>query len=304
MSKLVELPEDHYGDAAFSDFQPVVEFHRGTARALSWACQLAYESNAEKIARIAGRWDLDRVQSFQQDADRLMSLSATRGLLIERGAALIVVFTGTDPVVVPNLITDLDAKRSPAGLHRGFETAAAAIWDKIAPALVAARDAAQPVMIAGHSLGAALAIVTADRALRELALQPAAIYTYGMPRVGDPAFAQSYNRALGAMTYRMVHGADVVPTLPGQSLGYSHVGRRLHCERGARFDPAVLAPAPGGEEPRSGNGLLSSFMDGVRRLFAGPLSPSVRTDLLGILYRRLPPGVADHLPDRYFTAFG
>ena len=164
MSKLVELPEGHYGDAAFSDFVPVAEFHRGAARALSWACQLAYESNAEKIARITARWGLDHVQPFQQDADRLMSLSATRGLLIEQGAALIVVFTGTDPVVVPNLITDLDAQRSPAGLHRGFENAAAAIWDKIAPALVAARHAAQRVAIAGHSLGGALAVVTAERA--------------------------------------------------------------------------------------------------------------------------------------------
>jgi hypothetical protein len=44
-------------------------------------------------------------------------------------------------------------------------------------------------------------------------------------------------------------------------------------------------------------------MDGVRRLFAGPLSPSVRTDLLGALYRNLPPGAGDHLHDRYFTAF-
>lgn len=304
MSKLVELPEDHYSDVAFSDFEPAAAFHHATARALSWVCQLAYESNAAKIARIAARWGVDRVQPFQQDADRLMSLSASRGLLIERGAILIVAFTGTDPAVVPNLITDLDARRSPAGLHSGFEMAAAAIWDVVAPTLMAARDAGRPVVITGHSLGGALAIVTAHRALHELALTPAAIYTYGMPRVGDAQFAQSFNRALGVTTYRMVYGTDVVPTLPGQSLGFSHVGRRLHCARAGRFDAAAIENEPGGEEPGSANGVLSSFMDGVRRLFAGPLSPTVRTDLLGILYRRLPPGVADHLPDRYFTALG
>lgn len=304
MSKLVELPEDRYSDAAFSGFEPEAAFDHGAARALSWACQLAYESSAAKIARIAARWGLDSARPFQQDADQLMSLSATRGLLLERRGALLVVFTGTDPVVVPNLITDLDARQSPAGLHLGFENAAAAIWDELAPALGAAREAGRPVLIAGHSLGGALAVVTADRALRELALQPVAIYTYGMPRVGDAGFAESYNRSLGASTYRMVHGADVVPTLPGRSLGYSHVGRRLHCERGEQFDAAALDGEAGGEEPRSANGVLSSFLDGVRRLFTGPLSPSARTDLLGILYRRLPPGVADHLPDRYFTAFG
>jgi hypothetical protein len=304
MSKLVELPEDQYGDAAFSDFVPAADFHRGTACALSWTCQLAYESNDAKIKRIAERWGLDGVRPFQQDPDRLMSLSASRGVLVEKAMALVVAFTGTDPAVVPNLITDLDARRSTAGLHTGFEMAAGAVWDIVAPALIAARAAGRPIVITGHSLGGALAVLTALRALHDLALQPTAIYTYGMPRVGDLAFAQSYNRALGSTTYRMVHGADAVPTLPGRSIGYSHVGRRLHCLRGGRFDAAALENQPGGEEPRSANGVLSSFMDGVRRLFAGPLSPSTRTDRLGILYRGLPPGVADHLPDRYFTALG
>ena len=303
MSIFVELPKDRYSATAFSAFVPQAEFHQGTARAMSWLCQLAYESDNAKIAEVAARWHLDRAVPFSEDADRPMSLSASRGLLVGTGAALIVAFTGTDPVVAPNLITDIDARRSQAGLHTGFENAAAAIWDDIAPTLTEARDAARPVLITGHSLGGALAVLTASRALRDLTLQPAAIYTYGMPRVGDAAFAQSYNRALGALTYRMVHGTDVVPTLPGRSLGYSHVGRRLHCERGARFDATALENEAGGEEPRSANGVLSSFMDGVRRLFAGSLSPSVRTDLLGRLYRRLPPGVADHLPDRYFTAF-
>ena len=303
MSKLVELPEDHYSDSAFSDFAPMAEFHRGTARALSWACQLAYESNDAKISRIAERWRLDSARPFQQEPDKLMSLSASRGILIEKGAALIIAFTGTDPAVVPNLLTDLDARRSQGGLHSGFEMAADAVWHVIAPELTAARDAGRPVVITGHSLGGALGIVTAHRALRDLALSPAAIYNYGTPRVGDAEFAQAFNRAFGAITYRMTYGVDVVPTLPGRSLGYSHVGRRLHCARGARFDAAALESEPGGEEAKSANGVLSSFMDGVRRLFAGPLSPSARTDLLGILYRRLPPGVADHLPDRYFTAF-
>ncbi len=47
-----------------------------------------------------------------------MSLSASRGLLVDTGAALIVALTGTDPIVVPNLITDIDARQSQAGLHQ------------------------------------------------------------------------------------------------------------------------------------------------------------------------------------------
>jgi hypothetical protein len=37
-------------------------------------------------------------------------------------------------------------------------------------------------------------------------------------------------------------------------------------------------------------------------LLAGPLSPTLRIDTLGLLTQLLALSIGDHLPDRYFTA--
>ena len=303
MSIFVELPEDHYSATAFGGFAPRADFDMGTARAMIWLCQLAYESDDAKIARIAGRWGLERAATFAQQASSRLPLSATRGLIGERSGALIVAFTGTDPTVLANLVTDLNVAISPSDLHQGFEDAAAAVWGEVGGRLSQARAAGQPIVLTGHSLGGALAAVTAERAVRELGLRPTAIYTYGMPRTGGASFAQSYNSNLGATTYRMVYGNDIVTGIPPMALRYAHVGRRLHCGRHGTFDPANLDPLPGTEDADAPKPLLTAFVEIFSALVRGPLSPSKRNDLLGRLYKLLPPGVADHLPDRYFHAF-
>jgi len=303
MSIFVELPDDHYSATAFGGFAPGRDFDMGTARAMIWLCQLAYESDDPKIARIAARWGLERVTPFAQAASGPLPLSATRGLIGERNGALIVAFTGTDPTVLANVVTDLNVAISPSDLHQGFEDGAAAVWGEIGGRLSRAGAAGQPIVLTGHSLGAALAAVTAERALRELGLRPTAIYTYGMPRTGGARFARSYNGNLGAVTYRMVYGHDVVTGIPPEALHYAHVGRRLHCDRNGTFDPARLDPLPGTEDADAPIPLLMAFVDIFAAVTRGPLSPSKRNDMLGKLYKLLPPGVADHLPDRYFHAF-
>jgi hypothetical protein len=303
MSIFVELPEDHYGATAFNAFAPRADFDMGTARAMIWLCQLAYESDGAKIERVAARWGIERVAVFAETARSKLPLTATRGLIAERDGALIVAFTGTDPTVLANLITDLNVTISPADLHQGFEDGAAAVWGEIGARLSRAHAAGQPILLTGHSLGAALAAVTAERAARELHLRPTAIYAYGMPRTGGATFAQSYNRDLGAVTYRMVYGEDVVTGIPPTALHYAHVGRRLHCGRRGTFDAGNLDPTPGTEDADSPRPLLMAFVDIFGSLLRGPLSPTKRTDLLGRLYKLLPPAVADHLPDRYFHAF-
>lgn len=303
MSIFVELPEDHYSATAFGGFAPRADFDMGTARAMIWLCQLAYESDDAKIARIARRWKLERAATFAQAANSALPLSATRGLIGERNGALIVAFTGTDPTVLANLVTDLNVTISPSNLHQGFEDAAAAIWGEVGVRISRAGAAGRPIVLTGHSLGGALAAVTAERAVRELGLLPTAIYTYGMPRTGGASFAQSYNGSLGAVTYRMVYGNDIVTGIPPMALHYAHVGRRLHCDRHGTFDPANLDPLPGAEDADAARPLLTAFVEIFSALVRGPLSPSKRNDLLGKLYKLLPPGIADHLPDRYFHAF-
>ncbi len=65
---------------------------------------------------------------------------------------------------------------------------------------------------------------------------PCAVYTFGMPRVGGKQFAGEYNpSSLGAITYRLVHGDDIVPRVPPPELGYRHVGCVLQCASESKF---------------------------------------------------------------------
>ena len=79
------------------------------------------------------------------------------------------------------------------------------------------------LFITGHSMGGALAVLTAAliHATPELKLQPKlrAIYTFGQPMVGDEDFAHRFEKDIGNKLKRHVHGLDVVPRLPPRSAG-------------------------------------------------------------------------------------
>src|SRR5207249_44832 len=128
----------------------------------------------------------------------------------------------------------------------------------------AARTAASGnLFIAGHSLGGALAAITAHRLVTELDAPVTAVYTFGMPRPGSPAFAGAYDQRRGMCTYRLVQGEDIVPTVAPSFLGFHHLGRYLHCDRGAKFDAAKLSPDTQSDEPL--------FIEGVSSDVAGLL---------------------------------
>jgi hypothetical protein len=52
MSFVTRLPERHYQPEAFGDFTPSNQVDIGSARALMWLSQLAYENCEEKIKRV------------------------------------------------------------------------------------------------------------------------------------------------------------------------------------------------------------------------------------------------------------
>ena len=131
MSVLVELPEDDYSSSAFNAFVPAAAFDMGTARAMMWLSQLAYESNHAKIDRIASAWRLDRVIPFAQPVRTLLPMSETCGLIVERSGVLIVAFAGTAPS------NRQSRQRSKAVMSRvtasGFEQAMDPVWEVSMP---------------------------------------------------------------------------------------------------------------------------------------------------------------------------
>jgi hypothetical protein len=303
MSILVELPEDQYASKVFANFDPLAEFNLDTARAMAWMSQLAYETRfPDKIERIATGWELGDVHILEQPTKSTLPLSSTHGVLATMKEAMIIAFAGTDPLNLMNWISDFYLGRPDADVHQGFQDAADAVWMDVGAAIERAMNDGRALFIAGHSLGAAIALVIADRALQKKKLQHAEIYIFGSPRVGRDDFVSRYNATFGPTTYRLVHGADIVPTVPPSELGFHHVGRFLQCESGQKFDQTRLRNDVDSDEPQAGKGFFSGIAGQLRNLFAEPLSPTSRIDALGRVSQLLSPSIGDHLPDRYYTS--
>jgi kumamolisin len=110
------------------------------------------------------------------------------------------------------------------GYVGGFSRQIADLIGRHAPAT--ARAAGFPtdasVEIAGHSLGAALATLYAMENARTNNIANPAICTFASPTVGDGEFVSAFN-ALGLTSWRIVNQPDIVPKLPPEILGFSHV---------------------------------------------------------------------------------
>lgn len=323
MSFLVKLPRERYDARAFDGFTGASAFGLGDAQAQAWMCQLAYETDEpDKIKDVLGSWGLALIENgiVVEEIATVLPRADTRCFAATGCGATLVAFAGTDPLVLANWVTDFDANLTPTGAARGYQTAALAVWPRIQTLLAKSAPDAQNVIVTGHSLGGVLAALTAQRIEKEMGGGVQAVYTFGMPRPGDAALAAAYNERLGERTYRLVHADDLVPTVAPSFLGFRHLGRYLHCDRGAKFDGASLSSDTLSDEPQFERGILKD----LAQLLHGPLSKllspferlqlaaslavgagpqGMRNDPAGILIELLPPRLRDHMPDRYIGAF-
>jgi hypothetical protein len=111
--------------------------------------------------------------------------------------------------------------------------------------------ACKRVVVTGHSLGAALAGICAMDLRVEFG---SGLYIemvdFGMPRVGNAAFARDFPRFVN-YTRRVVHQNDIVPHLPPREIGFVHVAPEVWSRgEGAtdklKFD---VCSATNGEDP-------------------------------------------------------
>lgn len=79
------------------------------------------------------------------------------------------------------------------------------------------------VVLAGHSLGGALASLAALSVKSNFPWVAVRLFTFGQPRTGDAAFADLLESIVGRHNiYRAVHTWDGVPTVIPECLGYRH----------------------------------------------------------------------------------
>ena len=141
---------------------------------------------------------------------------------------VIVVFRGTEirrrpgrtdfRNVIEDLTTDADIllvdSEQGGEVHRGFKKALDEVWNDLHNYLSGMDKGKRTIWFTGHSLGAALATLAADRYGNVRGL-----YTFGSPRVGDLEFKKDFH----IKTYRFVNNSDIAARVPPPVL-YCHVG--------------------------------------------------------------------------------
>jgi len=304
VSFLVELARNAFPKNALDGFAPSPQFSLANARAMMWMSQLAYETaDRAKVESILADWQLT-LRAFLSN-DPVTGLPPHSACVVVAGGrqATFVSFSGTDPLKIEDWITDFTTRLSSDDLHDGFQSAVATVWPTISDAIASRPSPEQPLFFTGHSLGGALAIIAAQRAMDEADAQATAVYTFGSPRTGGDAFFDDYTRGLGNRTFRLIHGTDVVPTVP-PSLGdrFRHVGQALQCPTDGTFDDQMRLMAPDQNKPDFVENALQGGLADFRALAAFRLIRSVGPRALDQLAGLLPRMVRDHVPTNYFRA--
>jgi hypothetical protein len=302
MSTFVEIDPSEYDKDAFADFDASTgDFRIGNARALMWLSQLAYEAHRKAtIDEVAlKKWGFTFAGSFVRPKTSVEDSYETCGIIGERAGAVILAFAGTDPGVWQNLATDAAVlPRTNSDIHDGFRMAAEAASADIDAAVERAHKSQKPLFIAGHSLGAALAALAAVRTAAN-GSPPRAVYGFGMPRVGGDQFRTAYGD-LGKVTYRLVHGIDLVARVPPSATGFRHVGRVLQCNAGKKFDGT--RPPVDSDEPLFLRQLSGSVRRFIGNLLAGRILSPVGPGAFSPVFQFIPPEIRDHLQDSYWKA--
>ncbi|MEO3946979.1 lipase family protein [Gorillibacterium sp. CAU 1737] len=139
------------------------------------------------------------------------------GFILEAPDEIIIAFRGTSSANdwVSDLIASqksFDCVEEPCLTHRGFTAIYSSARDGIFSAL-SDLSSTKALTVTGHSLGAALATLCAADVASNGTFSSFSLYTYGSPRVGDPAFVDSFS---GKITdrHRFANLFDIVTYVP------------------------------------------------------------------------------------------
>ena len=140
--------------------------------------------------------------------------SSTQAFVTHSDKIILISVRGTQEMLA-DTTRDLDARQVPCKegegqAHRGFYEAFLAAKPFVERYLEAFYTGEQTLIVCGHSLGGAIALLLAEWIRRKWS-DDVQLYTYGAPRAADRAFVQ----AAQALTHhRIVNHDDPIPALP------------------------------------------------------------------------------------------
>ncbi|MDD2050642.1 lipase family protein [Pseudomonas putida] len=166
-----------------------------------------------------------------------------------------------------DVLRDIDAEQVPfestdGKVHRGFYGSAKAVRTFVTTYLDKFYSG-QKLVITGHSLGGAVALLVAEMLRRRNGFTyDILLYTYGSPRAGDKTFAEN---AQALRHYRMVNQNDPVPSVPATWMNTSWRTTGLGAVLTFANVPAglavlLLSPVNITGEPYTHHGELRHFM--------------------------------------------
>ncbi|KAF8704510.1 hypothetical protein AX14_013931 [Amanita brunnescens Koide BX004] len=212
------------------------------SKTLSWTCGANCEANPDFIP-VASGGNGDSVQYWYVGYSPSLS-------------TVIVAHQGTNPSEIEAIATDakafqenLDSSLFPGisssvEVHSGFADEQAQTATNVLSAVQSTISAhgATRVTIVGHSLGAAIALLDSVYLPLHVSGVSFQTFTYGLPRVGNQAFANYVDANLHLTHINNME--DPVPIVPGMFLGYVHPSGEVHIT-----DSDVWEACPGQDNP-------------------------------------------------------
>lgn len=226
----------------FGKFSPRKVLTPNNGATLAAMATAAYASPSDQKKHLKKQKAVESVTFLDSKNNQKLGIKAldtgTQLTLVETKNALLIAARGTTPPFYAkdkadngaqwqDYLTDLTAAPVPnydgsANVHLGFKLSTDAIWDQLKPHLQAARAAHKAIHLAGHSLGAAVALMLADRMHDEMGALPQSVVRTGGPDVGWAGQKKHLEEVgIAARTVNFVNQADPVSyALPkGETVG-------------------------------------------------------------------------------------
>jgi hypothetical protein len=174
---------------------------------------------------------LELLAKFSVDGAQAFAVRLTDGQVC-------IAFRGTEADDPTDLGTDADCflvKRDHfrGRVHKGFADSFLGLLPKLEEFLARTANAT-PLVLTGHSLGAALATLAAS------IFPGCRLITFGSPRVGDAEFVSA---SKAAQVERYVDCSDVVTAVPPEVLEYVHLGQMRYIDRDGGLQIGEVDPA-------------------------------------------------------------